>query len=64
MGKIVRGIGSSQVSQVAGSLDAIIVRDKAGVVIEIPAPHLGPEDRSTLERTLSRRIRESQTATP
>jgi len=54
----------SQVSQVAGSVQAILVRDKAGAVIEIPAPPLRPEDRATLERTLSRRIRESSEPKP
>lgn len=54
----------SQVSQVAGSARAILVRDKAGAVIEIPVSLVRPEDRATLERTLSRRIRESQTPKP
>lgn len=52
------------VSQVTGSARAILVRDEAGASIEIPASLVRPEDRATLERTLARRIRESQAPKP
>ena len=59
-----RALDWSQVSHMESPLQAILVRDRSGAVIEIPASHLRPEDRATLERTLARRIRESQTPSP
>jgi len=53
-----------EITEVAGRADAIEIRGRDGRALELPAALLAPEDRSTLERTLARRVRESQRAKP